>query len=179
MINKNCENDMAAFAFGCGTHSNPEIALLRAISEVVQIAVSLSIQRKQLADERFRKNYDEQHIATLMKFDELSQLDELSFLLDGREKIDFKTLHNYSQDDILTEINKLCEELERNGLDTIVVDLTSPKLNIPVVRVLVPGMQGPVKQGLSGIYTDRLFRYPERFGQSRRKIEELNTFELI
>ena len=169
---------MAAFAFGCGTHSNPEIALSRAISEVVQIVVSLSIQRKQLADERFRKNYDEQHIATLMKFDELSQLDELSFLLDGREKIDFKTLHNYSQDDILTEINKLCEELERNGLDIIVVDLTSPKLNIPVVRVLVPGMQGPVKQGLSGIYTDRLFRYPERFGQSRRKIEKLNTFEI-
>lgn len=79
MINKNCKNDMITFAFGCGTHSDPEIALSRAISEVGQIAVSLSIQRKQLADERFRKNCDEQHIATLMKFDELSQLDELSF----------------------------------------------------------------------------------------------------
>lgn len=179
MINKNCKNDMITFAFGCGTHSDPEIALSRAISEVGQIAVSLSIQRKQLADERFRRNCDEQHIATLMKFDELSQLDELSFLLDESEKIDFKTLHNYSQDDILTEINKLYEELERNGLDTIVVDLTSPELNIPVVRVLVPGMQGPIKQGLSGIYTDRLFQYPERFGQPRRRIEELNTFELI
>lgn len=49
---------------------------------------------------------------------------------------------SFDSDDFLTDINHVIGRLKSAGLSrVIVVDLTRPEIGIPVVRVIVPGLE--------------------------------------
>ena len=60
----------------------------------------------------------------------------------SKEKKSFSEVRTFSYDDILDDIKLILSNLKARGLTkAIVVNLTNSKLNIPVIRVIVPGLE--------------------------------------
>jgi ribosomal protein S12 methylthiotransferase accessory factor len=60
----------------------------------------------------------------------------------SNSSVKFSEIKSYVNDDILDDIKLILTRLSSNGLNqVIVVDLTNPKIKIPVVRTIVPGLE--------------------------------------
>jgi len=56
--------------------------------------------------------------------------------------LDYNRIVSYDSDDFLTDIRFIIKALKKQELDrVIVVDLTREEIGIPVVRVIVPGLE--------------------------------------
>ncbi len=114
---------------GHGTHPDARIALMRAITEVSQSrAANIQGSRDDL-----RK----------MKYDPINSDENRSWqFIKSKEKKSFSDVHTFSYDDILDDIKLILSNLKARGLKkAIAVNLTNSKLNIPVIRVIVPGLE--------------------------------------
>ena len=62
--------------------------------------------------------------------------------LKSSTKINFSNIKSFYNEDILDDIKFILAKLKEKGLNkAIIVNLTNPKLNIPVVRAIVPGLE--------------------------------------
>lgn len=122
-------HDYGYLAEGHGTHPDKRVALLRAITEVSQTRVA-NIHG---ARDDLRK----------IKYDIHNTDDKNSWqFMASKEKINFSALTTYENEDILKDINVMIKYLKDVGLKKIIiVDLTNPKLKIPVVRAIIPGLE--------------------------------------
>lgn len=102
---------------GSGTNLDPEVALLRALTEMEQQKV-----RKKI----------------LVEIDKNDLLPSNKTPLEG--VISIEQISNRSTLDIKKDIEIYLDELSANHMDVIVVDLTHPDIGIPVVRVIVQGL---------------------------------------
>jgi ribosomal protein S12 methylthiotransferase accessory factor len=56
--------------------------------------------------------------------------------------VDYNRIASCDSDDFLTDIRFVTEALKKQGLDRVIaVDLTREEIGIPVVRVIVPGLE--------------------------------------
>jgi ribosomal protein S12 methylthiotransferase accessory factor len=78
-----------------------------------------------------------------MKYDPGNSDENRSWqFIKSKEKRSFSDVHTFSYDDILDDIKLILSNLKTRGLKkAIVVNLTNSKLNIPVIRVIVPGLE--------------------------------------
>ncbi|HJY14934.1 MAG TPA: YcaO-like family protein, partial [Nitrososphaeraceae archaeon] len=116
-------------AEGHGTHPDARIALLRAITEVSQTrAANIQGARDDLRKISYgNSNSDEKKTWQFMK---------------SKNSINFSEIKTYENDDILDDIKLILSRLNLNGLkQVLVVNLTHPKIMIPVVRTIVPGLE--------------------------------------
>jgi len=124
--------DPTLLCLGMGTHSSPKIAALRALTEVAQSrATQIHGARDDatIADVRKQIGYERTKRLNAKWFDET-------------DTVRFSELKDLSADDFLDEIKNTAALLNRAGLQTVIVkDLTRPELGIPVVRVIVPGLE--------------------------------------
>jgi len=173
--------DFPAFSYGCGAHTNPEIALSRGLTELAQIATSITIQKKNMEKEAYKKMYDAGHIKNIKHFCNIRSMQDFDFIINNKDAtiIDFKDLKNHSLDNMYEEIQSHVQDFHKKGLEVFAVNLTHPDLNIPAVRVIIPGLQLPVKKDFYEIYTQRLFTVPAQMGYTAKRLEDLNTVELI
>jgi thioglycine synthase len=128
--------DYGYFARGYGTSAHARTALIRAITEVSQTrAVNIQGARDDLRkiyygenDEIYKRKWQFMHT---------------SLPRDGRVKtLKFSEINSYSNEDILDDINLILDHLRRAGLKrAIMINLTNPKMRIPVVRIIVPGLE--------------------------------------
>jgi thioglycine synthase len=129
-------NEYGYFAKGYGTHLDSRIALIRAITELSQTrAVNIQGARDDLKKIQYRDN-DEiykrkwQFIASS------------STHTNDNKNIAFSKIKSYVKKDILDDIKLILNKLKKAGLKrAIVVDLTNPNVGIPVVRIIVPGLE--------------------------------------
>jgi ribosomal protein S12 methylthiotransferase accessory factor YcaO len=122
-------HDYGYFVEGHGTHPDSRIALIRAITEVSQSrAANIQGSRDDL-----RK----------MKYDPQNSDDKRSWqFIKSSKTIKYSEIPSFYNQDILEDIKLILRNLKEQGLNkVIVVDLTNPKLNIPVVRAIVPGLE--------------------------------------
>ena len=65
------------------------------------------------------------------------------FLRENKKNVKkFSEIKAYVNEDILDDIKLILSRLKQSGLKrAIVVDLTNPSIGIPVVRVIVPGLE--------------------------------------
>ena len=122
-------HDYGYLAEGHGTHPDKRIALLRAITEVSQTrAANIQGARDDLRKIKYNHNNTD---------------DKNSWqFMSSQKSINFADLITYQNDDILDDINliiKLFKEIKLNK--AIIVNLTNPKIKIPVVRAIVPGLE--------------------------------------
>ena len=121
---------------GFGAHFDPQVALLRAITEVNQFLPSVGRTRPDgstiylFGDELARRWWRE------------ARVEELPYLaphpgLPALGKADF---HDPSSDDLATDLGLCVERAGQRGLDVLVQDLTRPDIGLSVVRVVVPGL---------------------------------------
>jgi len=124
--------DPTLLCLGMGTHSSPKIAALRALTEVAQSrATQIHGAREDasVADIRRQIGYERTKRLNAKWFDET-------------KTVSWSELKDVSVDDFLDEIKNTIKMLNAVGLQTVIVkDLTRPELNIPVVRVTVPGLE--------------------------------------
>jgi YcaO-like protein with predicted kinase domain len=117
---------------GFGCHLSKEIALIRAITEAAQSRLThISGAR----DDMFRSSY------LTYKSDQIAT-DMTTRISQGRASVDFNSLPSLETDTLEGDVAIQLAMLKRAGFDrAIVVDLSDPAIGIPVVRVIVPGME--------------------------------------
>ena len=124
--------DPTLLTTGMGTHTSSKVAVLRALTEVAQSRLTQIHGAREdatLADFRKRIGYER-----------TKKLN--SHWFDGSEKRSFAAVPSFESDDFLLDIRHMLAKLQQAGLDrAVVVDLTRPEIGIPVVRVIVPGLE--------------------------------------
>jgi len=126
------------FAYGYGTHLDSRVALVRAITELSQTrAVNIQGARDDCRKIEYKEN-DEIYKRKWQFMPATSSC----LRSDKRNTIPFSEIKSYIMDDILDDIKFILNRLKKSGFKrVIVVDLTHPKLGVPVVRVIVPGLE--------------------------------------
>ncbi|MGH1364924.1 MAG: YcaO-like family protein [Calditrichia bacterium] len=117
---------------GYGCHPNTAIALGRSITEAAQARLTLiSGSRDDLLPERYNEllDYENTH-------------DLVNKLGVQERKISLSQTRSFSASTFAEDIKYLLKSLQANAYDeAVVVDLSQERFNIPVVRVLVPGLK--------------------------------------
>jgi ribosomal protein S12 methylthiotransferase accessory factor len=108
--------------FAAGTTTDPTKSLIRALTEVAQLA----------GDFHRRTSYR----PTLPKYE---TLEEAAYLMAPGPMKPLDSLPNLSRPNLKAEIGLCLEALDRLGLEVLVVNITHPRLAIPAVYVLIPG----------------------------------------
>ena len=122
-------HDYGYLVEGHGTHPDSRIALMRAITEVSQSrAANIQGSRDDL-----RK----------MKYDPQNSDENRSWQFMGSSnKKAFAEVDSFFYEDILDDIKLILGNLKDKGFkNAIVVNLTNSRLQVPVVRIIVPGLE--------------------------------------
>jgi ribosomal protein S12 methylthiotransferase accessory factor len=124
--------DPTLLTIGIGTHTSARIAVMRALTEVAQSRLTQIHGAREdttLADLRKRMGYDR-----------AKRINAYWFRENG--EVAYPTIPSYDSDDFVKDIRFIIDALGKQGLDrVIVVDLTREEIGIPVVRVIVPGLE--------------------------------------
>jgi ribosomal protein S12 methylthiotransferase accessory factor len=122
-------HDYGYLAEGHGTHPDVRIALMRAITEVSQTRAA-NIQGAR--DDLRRMNYEMGNTAETKSWQ----------FMHSRKKKDFHDIKSIENIDILDDIHLILRNLKKVGFEkAIVVNLTDSEIKVPVVRVIVPGLE--------------------------------------
>jgi ribosomal protein S12 methylthiotransferase accessory factor len=134
-------------AEGHGTHPDKRIALLRAITEVSQTrAANIQGARDDLRKIKYNdNNTDDKNAWQFMS---------------SQNTIKFSDIITYQNDDILEDINLIIKFFKEIGLNkAIIVNLTNPKIKIPVVRAIVPGLETfKISKSVMGLRARRSYK---------------------
>jgi len=124
--------DPTLLTTGMGTHTSAVVAVLRALTEVAQSRLTQIHGAREdttLADFRKRIGYDR-----------TKRLNKHWF--EATDTKSFAKIQSFESDDFLLDIKYMLKKLEEAGLDrVVVVDLTREEIGLPVVRVIVPGLE--------------------------------------
>jgi ribosomal protein S12 methylthiotransferase accessory factor len=120
--------------YGFGCHLAPEIALSRALTEAVQTRLTyVSGSRDDFLRHEYQQNRDPGLLAAI--WEEVTSTPSTG-RVDARASLAGDTLED--------DVNRLLEAVRVVGIkQVVVVDLTRLEIGLPVVKVLVPGLEGP------------------------------------
>ncbi|RZN41585.1 MAG: YcaO-related McrA-glycine thioamidation protein [Methanosarcinales archaeon] len=124
--------DPALLTIGMGTHTNAHVAILRAITEVAQSRLTqIHGAREDTTVAEFRKK---------IGYERTKKINRHWF--DTSEEKDFNDTTSFDSDDFLDDIRYMIKNLEGAGLNHVItVNLTRDETRVPVVRVIVPGLE--------------------------------------
>lgn len=127
-------DDEAHLGLGSGCHGDPEIALSRALTEAAQTRLTyISGSRDDLIAEEFSGQGREE---------KREQIRRLSISTGGKRA--FSQQGGMSSPTFRQDLDGLLEKLQRRGYDQVIaVDLTQADIGLPVVRVVIPGLEAP------------------------------------
>ncbi len=114
--------EKSEIVFTAGTTANPEKSLIRAVTEIAQLAGDF-INRTQ-------------YRPTLPKY---QRLEEAQYVMAAPKTVSVKDLPNLASDNLRLEIEGCVRALARVGLEVYVVSTTHPALGIPAVYTIIPG----------------------------------------
>jgi ribosomal protein S12 methylthiotransferase accessory factor len=141
--------------FGSGAHFDRRIALLRSLTELSQF---LSIGADGLRGDRSSLDG-----VTPLK------LANYPFLVPAEQPVAISPLGmNVPLDSVKEQVEACVEVARRGGYDFLVLDQTRPDVEVPVVRVIVPGLRHFYKRFGPG----RLYDVPVKMGWLDRPLRE-------
>ena len=125
--------DAGLLTLGMGTHLDPEVAILRALTEVAQSrATQINGAREDTVRADFAREAGYERMKRINKY----------YFRDEDEKISLSSIENKSTTSITKDLEIVKEELIGNDIDKILYhDLTRPELDVSVVRVIIPEME--------------------------------------
>jgi YcaO-like protein with predicted kinase domain len=120
--------------FGSGCHPARQVALLRALTEAAQARTTYIAGSR---DDFSRSDYSE--AARSRRYDRCRMLMDT-----GGEDRHFHEVPNFESETFREDVDWILDRLRAVGIQQVfVVDLTKPEFGIPVVRVVIPGLEGP------------------------------------
>lgn len=121
-------------AGGSGCHPSRNVALLRALLEAAQSRLTVISGARDDVSRRDYLWYRSRRVLQRSRARILAQSDRRNFQ-------DVATFENRAPEEVLAW---LLQRLQAAGMpQAIAVDLTKPQINIPVVHVVLPGLEGP------------------------------------
>ena len=125
--------DAGLLTLGMGTHLDPEVAVLRALTEVAQSrATQINGAREDTVRADFAREAGYERMKRINKY----------YFRNEEEQIRLSDIENKSTSSITKDIEIVKEELIANDIEKILyVDLTRPELDVSVVRVIIPEME--------------------------------------
>lgn len=118
---------------GAGTHPAREIALLRALTEAVQVRTNYIAGAR---DDLRREEYEAAGLAAKLAW--------ARRLMNGQGSVDFRRIASADFVSLGEDIDWMLERLKAVGIGQVIsVDLTRPEFGVPVARVVIPGLEGP------------------------------------
>jgi len=114
------------YVTGSSAHPDPEMAILRAVTEANHVRVGVRHGFSSDRQSFDRRRYDLDGVLRYAKTD---------------QRIVMTDLADLSTDDVTTDIEFCLERLKSEGSDIWLYNLTQPGVDIPVVRVVCPGLQ--------------------------------------
>jgi len=132
---------LSEIVWTAGTTTSPEKSLIRALTEVAQLA----------GDFNTGSCYDPSGLP------KPKSLKDVEYLINSKEKIHIHQLPDISDKNIKNEIENAISALEKGGFNVIVVDITHPSLKIPAFYNIIPGthFRQRAKKGM-GMFLSRL-----------------------
>jgi len=143
--------DPALLTLGVGTHLDPEIAVMRALTEVAQSrATQIHGTREDTTRAVFMRKAGYERMKRINKH----------WFGESEEIIDLSKIKNRAGKSFKEDIETSLKLLEKTGLkDVLFVDLTREEIEIPVVRVIIPGLE---------VYSVDTERVGKRLARKRR-----------
>ena len=125
--------DAGLLTLGMGTHLDPEVAILRALTEVAQSrATQINGAREDTVRADFAREAGYERMKRINKY----------YFREEDEKISLSSIENKSTTSITADLEIVKDELIANDIDKILYyDLTRPELDVSVVRVIIPEME--------------------------------------
>ena len=125
--------DAGLLTLGMGTHLDPEVAVLRALTEVAQSrATQINGAREDTVRADFSREAGYERMKRINKY----------YFKQEEEQIKLSDIKNKSTSSITKDIEIVKNELINNDIEKILyVDLTRPELDVSVVRVVIPEME--------------------------------------
>lgn len=124
--------DPSLLTIGIGTHTSARIAVMRALTEVAQSRLTQIHGAREdttLADMRKKMGYER-----------AKRINGYWFRDNGT--VDYSSVKSSDTSDFKKDIENVIAALRKQGMDrVIIVDLTREEIGMPVVRVIVPGLE--------------------------------------
>ena len=125
--------DAGLLTLGIGTHLDPEVAVLRALTEVAQ---SRATQIHGAREDTVRADF-----ARTAGYERMKRINK-HYFQEEENKINLADIENRSTDSINRDIDIVLDELKKNEIEHVLYyDLTRPELGVNVVRVVIPTME--------------------------------------
>lgn len=125
--------DAGLLTLGIGTHLDPEVAILRALTEVAQSrATQINGAREDTVRADFAREAGYERMKRINKY----------YFRQEEEQINLSDIENKSTTSIDEDIDIVKEELIANDIKHVLyTDLTRPEVDVSVVRVIIPEME--------------------------------------
>lgn len=114
---------MSEIVYTAGTTPDPEKALIRAITEVAQLA----------GDFESKSNYVASGLPKPLS------MEEMGYLTDPGRTVAIHELPNLSDNNMRVEIDNYLAALKRLNLEVLVINTMHPQLQVPAIYTIVPG----------------------------------------
>ncbi len=125
--------DAGLLTLGIGTHLDPEVAILRALTEVAQ---SRATQINGAREDTVRADF-----AREVGYERMKRINKYYFKQE-EEQISLSDIENKSTTSINDDLEIVKKELTSNEIKHVLYhDLTRPELDVSVVRVVIPEME--------------------------------------
>jgi Uncharacterized conserved protein len=124
--------DPALLTIGMGTHTSAPIAAIRALTEVAQSRLTqIHGAREDVPHTDVRKR---------LGYEQTKRLNRYWF--EANSEMPMEAIRSLDTPDFLEDIHLILQRLQEKGLTRVIaVDLTRAEIGIPVVRVVVPGLE--------------------------------------
>ncbi len=109
--------------YTAGTTPHPEKALIRAITEVAQLA----------GDFNTGANYVASGLPKPLS------MDEVRYLTESSQRTSVAEMADLSDDNMRVEIERCLQALKEVGMEVFMIDVSHPRLDIPALYTIIPG----------------------------------------
>lgn len=133
-MSRRTDREAEDIILGFGSHFDPRIALLRAITEVNQFLPSLLPQN---ADGSTRYVFGDQLAEHWWKTAKLAENEHLSPRAD-QPPVRLQDLVDLSKDDLLEDVRTCVQLCKDRNMDVLLLEQTRPDIGLDVVKVVVP-----------------------------------------
>ena len=158
------ENAQEFIEFGSGAHFDARIAALRAMTELSQFLSIGLMGRRAPNPSRQESNLESNHDGAPS-----FRLQDHAYLMPSGTPVvrpDFGS--KFGELDKREQVTACVDLVQRAGLDFLVLDQTRPDIEVPVVRVIVPGLRHFYRRFAPG----RLYDVPIKLGLRDRPLSE-------
>ncbi len=150
--------ERSEIVYTAGTATSPERALIRALTEVAQLAGDFDTEGR----------YEE---SGLPKF---STLNEAKSVLEYSKEVSLYELPDISSEDHVKELETISKRLKELGYEVYLIDVCHPQIEVPAIYSIVPGMLFRERTKIPLLYqfirTTALYMSPE---ENKKLLEEV------